>query len=137
MVVTKLLLFGAVFYCVKFLLKYTLIKTFKVKKEPYHEGFVNKKHKSINMIIGPIVILTLVFLFYLQHIGIISQMLFLGICLLFIALFQVIEAFFWWKNDEESRYSVLCIGEAMLFIIFGIIIWQFGIFGLTTISPEE
>ncbi|MGD6831270.1 DUF4181 domain-containing protein [Sutcliffiella halmapala] len=135
MVGTKLLLFGAMFYCVKFLLKAILIKTFKVKKEPYHDddGFVNKKHKSINIIIGPIVILTLVFLFYLQHIGVFSQMLFLGICLLFIALFNVIEAFFWWQDDEKSRYFVLCIGEAMLFIIFGIIIWQFGIFGLTTI----
>ncbi|MBM7621123.1 uncharacterized membrane protein HdeD (DUF308 family) [Bacillus tianshenii] len=135
MVGTKLLLFGAMFYCVKFLLKATLIKTFKVKKEPYHdeEGFVNKKHKSINIILGPIIIIILIFLFYLQHIENISQMLFLGICLLFIALFQVIEAFFWWKDDKESRYFVLCIGEAVLFIIFGIIIWQFGIFGLTAI----
>ncbi|MCA1322316.1 DUF4181 domain-containing protein [Bacillus tianshenii] len=98
-----------------------------------HEGFVNKKHKIINMIIGPIIILILIFLFYLQHIGNISQMLFLGICLLFIALFNVIEAFFWWQDDEKSRYFVLCIGEAVIFIIFGIIIWQFGIFGLTTI----
>ncbi|WP_223701756.1 DUF4181 domain-containing protein [Sutcliffiella deserti] len=133
MVITKLLLFGAIFYCLKFVLKVVLIKIFKVKEEPYHEEFVNKKHKIINMIIGVIIFPILAFLFYLQHLEIISQMLFFGLCLIIIALFSVIEAFFWWKEEEESRYFVLCIGEGMLFIIFGIIIWQFGIFGLTTI----
>ncbi|WP_078544645.1 DUF4181 domain-containing protein [Litchfieldia alkalitelluris] len=133
MVISKLLLFGALFFCLKFLLNVAFIKIFKVEKAPYHKEFVSKKHKIINIIVATIVIPVLVLFYYFQHVGIISQMLLLGLCFLLAAIPSVIESIFWWKDDPKSRYYVLCVGEALLFTIFGVIIWQFGIFGLTTI----
>ncbi|MBP1940327.1 hypothetical protein J2Z26_000046 [Bacillus luteolus] len=36
MVITKLLLFGAMLISIKFILKICLVKVFKVNEEPYH-----------------------------------------------------------------------------------------------------
>ncbi|WP_227413866.1 DUF4181 domain-containing protein [Cytobacillus luteolus] len=129
----KLILFVLTLYTTKFLLKIVLIDVFKVDKKPYHMEFVNNKHQKINMIVVAFIIINLLLFYYLQHLNIISQMLFLGLCFVHLAIPLFIEAFLWWKEDNESRYFVLCIGDELLFITFGIVIWQFGIFGLTTI----
>ncbi|WP_235801832.1 DUF4181 domain-containing protein [Ureibacillus manganicus] len=121
------------FFCLKFLLKRALIKIFKVEKESYHKEFVHKKHKIINVILGTFLIPIFILLLYFLQIGVISQMSVLGIFLLSAAVPWVIESFFWWKQDPDSRYYVVCIGEAIFFVIFAVIVWQFGIFGLTTI----
>ncbi|SOC43815.1 DUF4181 domain-containing protein [Ureibacillus acetophenoni] len=133
MLITKLLLFAAMFFSLKFLLKMALINIFKVEKEFYHKDFVHKKHKIINVILGTILIPIFILLFYFLQKGFISQMSVLGIFLLLAAVPLVIESYFWWKQDPDSRYYVLCIGDAIFFIIFAVIVWQFGIFGLTMI----
>lgn len=133
MIISKLLLFGAMFVFLKLLLKISLIKVFKVNQEPYHKDFVNRTHQIIHNIVVAITILIFLLLYYLLEIDTISQMFFLGICIFLMAFPSAIEAYFWWKDDQKSRYFVLCIGEALLFIIVGITVWQFGIFGLTSI----
>ncbi|MBE4909217.1 hypothetical protein IMZ08_14215 [Bacillus luteolus] len=85
------------------------------------------------MIVVAITVLIFLLLYYLLEKETISQMLLLGISLFLLAIPSVIEAYFWWKDDQKSRYFVLCIGEALLFITVGISVWQFGIFGLTSI----
>ncbi|QOR68939.1 DUF4181 domain-containing protein [Cytobacillus suaedae] len=109
------------------------IKVFKIKKEHYHTDFVNRKHQKINMIVVVIIIINFLLYYYLQQTNIISEMLFLGLCLVLLSIPSFIDAFFWWKDDNESRYFVLCIGEALFFIAIGLTIWQFGIFGLSTL----
>lgn len=131
--VIKLLLLVAIIFLMSFLIKITLTKVFEIEQKSYLKTVANNTQKSINIAVDAILILIFLLLIYLQKIDVISWMLFFGIVFFLGAIRLFTQGYFWWKNDKESRYFVLCIGEALFYIIVGIAIWQFDILGLTTL----
>ncbi|MBD8069422.1 DUF4181 domain-containing protein [Bacillus sp. PS06] len=131
MTLFTILLFCAILFSMKYLMQYTLTKLFHVKKEVYHKEFVNSTHKKVNFIIGGIFLLAFLYISYFHEANLTSSLIMLMIC--FFAIPSFIEAYFWWKDDKESKYFVLCIGEAVLFVVVGLMVWPFRMFGLLTI----
>src|SRR5690606_24444585 len=130
MVVTKLFLFGALFFSLKIGLNLVFTKVFRIKKEPYQIGFVNYKHKRMNRVVGLILIPIFVLLYYGWQKGMISASLFLGSILFLHAIPSVSEAYFSSKEEQHTRFYILCVGEAVFLTVVGIFVSLFDSFGL-------
>lgn len=129
MVLLKLVLIPILLFVLNLVVKVTLRKLFKIKKEDFSSEYINETHYSIDKIITIIFFIVFLLLLYLLSYKDLSPNMFLFVMLLMVATSSGIRTYFEWKYERESKQFILIIGEMLLLVIIVLFILQFDLIG--------
>lgn len=122
-----------ILYVLIWLMKFSLSKVFKIKKEKqdwFSYNHVNKAHKQVDWFIRILTLIVQMTCLYLVLYEEYSIVFFLVPLFLLLVGSYSVKAFFEWKFSDNPKQSILTIGEMVIFAAVLTIIIQFDLLNL-------
>ena len=116
------------------LLKFSLRKLFKIKKEKkelFSYNHINKLHQKVDWFVRGVTMLALVVILYLTMFKGYPVSFFLIALILLTAIDYSVRTFFEWKYSDNPKQSILTIAEMAVLVLVFAAVFQFDLLNLT------
>ena len=127
----NLLFFFLVVFVINSVLKFTLRKLFKIepsKREFFSYNHINDQHRKIDWFVRYGTLIAGLVLLYFVALGDYPPSYYLAAVIAFIAVDQVVRAFFEWRASENPKQSILTLIQMAVFVAAVVVVIQFNFF---------